>query len=83
MGIREWRRHQGIPKGALTMVSPGSMYALSSTTPLKYFMQLDPTHQHHFSLFPLSFMTKNSSQNPNLNLTPIKKSRKGSLITLQ
>jgi len=28
MGIREWRRHQKIPKGVLKMVSSRSMYAL-------------------------------------------------------
>ena len=73
MGIMEWRRHQRIPKGALKMVSPGSMYALSSsssTTPLKYTMQLDPIHQHH--LPPPLFVTKHPHKIPKLNLTPIK-----------
>jgi len=35
------------PKGALKMVSPGSVYTLSSfSSTLKYTMQLDPTHQN-------------------------------------
>ena len=50
MGIREDIR--GFPKGALKMVSMYALSSFSSTTPLKYTMQLDPTHQHHH-LLPL------------------------------
>jgi len=55
------------------------MYALSSfssTIPLKYIMQLDPTHQHHFSLLPLLFMTNHSSQNPKTQLDADQKIKK-------
>jgi len=76
MGIREWRRRRRT-QGSVENGVSGSMYAhssFSSTTPLKLTMQLDPTHQHHYSLHPPLF---GSSQQPELNLTPIKKSRNG------
>ena len=63
-------------KGVLKMVSLGSMHALSSfssTTPLKYTMQFDPTHQHHHSLLPPLFVTRRPHKITKLNLTPIKK----------
>jgi len=76
------RNGEDVPQGS---VENGviSMYALSSfsSTPLKYTMQLDPTHQCHHSLSSPLFVTKCSSQEPELNLTPIKKSRNSYLNT--
>jgi len=69
IGIREWRRPREFSKGALKMVSSGTMYALSSlfidnSTHIHCGARVvdlqipDPTHYHHFLLPPPLFATK-------------------------
>jgi len=41
IGIEEWRRPKEFPKGALKIVSSGTMCALSSIAPLTYIVQLE------------------------------------------
>jgi len=58
------RNGEDVPQGSVEngVISMCALSSSSSTTPLKYTMQLDPTHQRHHSLSLPLFVTKCSSQ---------------------